>query len=77
MSDITLFTGTDCHLCDLAKQMLEQVGLNNLQLTQVNVKEERQYYHQYGARIPVLRREATGAELGWPFEAQQLKEFLS
>ena len=30
----------------------------------------------YGSRVPVLRREDTGAELDWPFDAPRLRVFL-
>ena len=30
----------------------------------------------YGARVPVLRREDTGAELDWPFDADAVRRFL-
>lgn len=76
MPKLTLFSGTDCHLCELAKTMLSAEFTDNSDLTEINVKTERQYYHQYGARIPVLRNEQSGKELGWPFDESQLKEFL-
>jgi hypothetical protein len=31
---------------------------------------------RYGTRIPVLRRNDTGAELDWPFTRDQLLTFL-
>ena len=76
MSSYILFTGTDCHLCDVAKQLIAPYIEAGLQLSQINVKVERDYFHQYGARIPVLKNDASGAELGWPFDEQTLKEFL-
>ncbi len=77
MVNITLFTGNDCPLCDTAKSMLQTPGLPGYEMAQINVKQERSYYHQYGARIPVLKREDTGAELGWPFDIDALQLFLS
>ena len=77
MPKLTLFSGTDCHLCELAKTMLSAELTDDSHLTEINVKTERQYYHQYGARIPVLRNEQSGEELGWPFDESQLKEFLN
>ena len=34
------------------------------------------WVEQYGLRIPVLRRNDTGAELNWPFDAEQVVTFL-
>lgn len=31
---------------------------------------------RYGERIPVLREAVSGAELGWPFDAAVLLDFL-
>ncbi|WP_232357808.1 glutaredoxin family protein [Paraneptunicella aestuarii] len=75
--DLILFSGSECSLCDLAKDLLEQVAEQcPYSLTTIDVKAERQYYHQYGARIPVVFREDTQSELGWPFDKAQLLEFL-
>lgn len=30
----------------------------------------------YGERVPVLREEPSGRELGWPFDAAALREFI-
>lgn len=77
MSKLILFSGTDCQLCDIAKQLLNEVLPPGTEVTEINVKQERQFYHEYGARIPVLKNQDTGAELGWPFDKLQLQEFLS
>lgn len=75
---LTLFSGAECCLCDDAKQLLR--GLPNygeLQIAVVDVKSDHQLYHLYGARIPVLKRTDSGAELGWPFDVHSLAQFLS
>lgn len=71
MQQLTLFSGTDCHLCDLAKNLL-----SGLSYAEINVKEQREYFHEYGARIPVLKNNTTGKELPWPFDPDQLHLFL-
>ena len=81
MTKYILFTGTDCHLCDVAKQLLkEQFTIGSLtyysQVSEINVKVERDYFHEYGARIPVLKKTSDNTELGWPFDAGNLKEFI-
>ncbi|XOV77942.1 MAG: glutaredoxin family protein [Aestuariibacter sp.] len=72
---LTLYTGTDCHLCDLAKGLLQNIA-NDYRITEINVKQQREYFHEYGARIPVLTKAATGEELPWPFDPDQLSVFL-
>lgn len=77
MLKVTLFSGSDCCLCDDAKALLRALdGQVTYELTIIDVKAERAYYHQYGARIPVFFRPDTQKELGWPFDQSQLLEFL-
>ncbi|GAC14803.1 glutaredoxin family protein [Aliiglaciecola lipolytica] len=71
------YTGKQCHLCELAQALLDQVKSSyDLNVTKVDVKSDTQLFHLYGARIPVLKRMDTQAELGWPFDLTQLQEFL-
>lgn len=76
MTKYILFTGTDCHLCDVAKQLIKEQTQGSLDITEINVKVERDYFHNYGARIPVLKNTQTGNELGWPFDQHTLMEYL-
>lgn len=76
MKSYILFTGTDCHLCNVAKQMLNQQSPPQLDVSEINVKVERDFFHEYGARIPVLKSTDSDAELEWPFDEQSLKEFI-
>ena len=46
-----------------------------VELNIIDVKAQREYYHEYGARIPVLKRHDNQAELGWPFELAELNSF--
>lgn len=42
----------------------------------LDITERPEWVDDYGLRIPVLRRVDTGAELDWPFEAEQIVGFL-
>lgn len=75
--NIILYTGPHCHLCDLAKSLLDQAAQSRqLRVNQINVRSDSELYHLYGARIPVLKREDNQQELGWPFDTVQLEQFL-
>lgn len=74
---LVLFTGPGCHLCEQAEQLCWQVGVAQSQLRKEDVTQRLEWKKAYGLRIPVLLREDSAAELGWPFDAGQLKEFLS
>ena len=73
---LTLFTGPQCHLCDLAVDVINSLDGPTLQVEKVNIRDTTEYYHLYAVRIPVLRREDTQQELGWPFDKQQLETFI-
>jgi predicted DCC family thiol-disulfide oxidoreductase YuxK len=77
MSDkITLMSGTNCHLCDQAKQMLKPLlEEKNIQLSVLNVKQDQALFEQYGLRIPVVILE-DGSEKGWPFTVAQIARML-
>jgi hypothetical protein len=44
--------------------------------TSVDIAEDLTLLERYGVRIPVIK-DATGRELGWPFDTAQLKAFLA
>ncbi|GAC32774.1 glutaredoxin family protein [Paraglaciecola polaris] len=75
-SAILFYSGKECCLCDDAEVIFNHVAPNAL-YTKVDVKTSTELYHLYGARIPVLKRQDSEQELGWPFNEQQLREFLS
>lgn len=75
---LTLYSSQQCHLCDIALGLLsDTIELNSFKLEKVDVKTDPQLFHLYGARIPVLKRHDTNLELAWPFDQQQLVEFLA
>lgn len=74
---LTLYTGPHCELCEHALEIYRKVQPANVKLTQVNIRTSSDLYHLYAVRIPVLKREDTQAELGWPFDAMMLEQFLA
>jgi hypothetical protein len=73
MSEFTLFQRDDCHLCDLALDVLAQARFPDF--TPVWIDEDDVLEARYGARVPVLRR-GDGAELDWPFDADAVRVFV-
>ncbi|MCT7656711.1 glutaredoxin family protein [Oceanimonas sp. NS1] len=70
---LTLFSTDGCHLCEQAWGLLEQTGL--AAATEIkDIIDNDQWLEAYRIRIPVLRR-ADGAELDWPFDADDLIAF--
>lgn len=76
---LTLYTGPQCSLCDLALDIIEQynqLSLREIKLTKVNIRDSHDLYHMYGARIPVLKHNDSQAELAWPFDLDNLVQFV-
>lgn len=74
---LILYSGQECCLCEQAEVLLSEVSLDHLEVTKVDVRSSSDLYHLYGARIPVLFNKENRQELPWPFNKEQLVEFLS
>ncbi|MCB2251034.1 glutaredoxin family protein [Pseudomonas chlororaphis] len=71
-----LFGTLGCHLCELAEAELMPLVEHGLMVELVDIAEDETLLEAYSLRIPVLRRVDNGAELGWPFDAEQVVAFL-
>lgn len=72
-----LFGTLGCHLCEVAEALLMPFVEHGLLVELIDIAEDEVMVERYGLRIPVLRRDDTGAELDWPFDAEQVVAFLS
>lgn len=73
--ELILYTTAGCHLCEQAEAVLRnELGGFNLQL--VDIADSEELVARYGLRIPVLRVGGSDAELGWPFNAFTVADFL-
>jgi len=71
---LSLFQRDDCPLCDQAYEVLAAAGVADFE--PVWIDGDVGLEAGYGARVPVLRREDSGAELDWPFDAAAVQRFL-
>lgn len=71
---LTLFQRDDCHLCDLALDVLAQARVPDFESAFID--GDAALEARYGIRVPVLRCEESGAELDWPFDAAALQAML-
>jgi len=77
MQLITLYTTAGCHLCEQAEDLLRQAAtVGELQWQSVDIMDKSELMDLYGIRIPVLKRQDSGDELGWPFGLEELQNFL-
>lgn len=68
--------GTDgCHLCELAEHLCQQL-LTKKQYRYVDIIDSPELLELYRISIPVLERLTDGKTLNWPFDLQQLQEFI-
>jgi hypothetical protein len=65
-----LFQRDDCHLCDLAMEVLAEARLP--EFDSVFIDDEQALEARYGARVPVLRDGTSGTELDWPFDVSEV-----
>lgn len=69
-----LFQRDDCHLCDLALEVLAAAGAPEFE--SVFVDGDTQLEERYGVRVPVWRDDVGNRELDWPFTDEGLRTFL-
>ena len=71
---LVLFQRDDCHLCDLALEVL--AAAHSPEFESVFIEGDASLEERYGARVPVLRDPAAGRELDWPFDVAGVRRFL-
>ena len=71
---LVLFQRDDCHLCDLALEVL--AAAHSPEFESVFIDGDASLEDRYGARVPVLRAPAAGRELDWPFDVACVRRFL-
>ncbi|WAC63157.1 glutaredoxin family protein [Pseudoxanthomonas sp. SL93] len=71
---LILYQRDDCHLCDLALEVLAQARVP--EFDSVFIDGDDALEARYGVRVPVVRRSDTGMELDWPFDADTVRALL-
>jgi glutaredoxin len=72
---LILYQRDDCHLCDLALEVLASARAPEFE--SVFIDDDAELEERYGMRVPVLRDDGTGRELDWPFDGETLRFFLA
>lgn len=72
---LTLFQRDDCHLCDLALDLLAAARVPDFE--SVFIDGDDALEDRYGSRVPVLRDTQADVELDWPFDLDGLRRFIS
>jgi hypothetical protein len=79
--DLVLFTGTHCHLCVEARNLILPVLPSGVKLKEINIADSPQWQTRYATTIPVLalldNSSVVMEEKGWPFSQGQVKRFIA
>lgn len=72
-----LYTTLGCHLCEQAKTVLwPLLGEFGLRLQLVDIADDDSLVTAYGVRIPVIKLDTVEEDLGWPFDAAAVRNYL-
>lgn len=74
-SRFLLFQRDDCHLCDLALEVLAAARAPAFE--SVFIDDDPGLEQRYGQRVPVWRDATRDLELDWPFTPDTLAAFLT
>ncbi|MCP4411622.1 MAG: glutaredoxin family protein [Gammaproteobacteria bacterium] len=77
MLSITLYSTENCHLCEEALTLCQPyINQGLVRVQSIDIVDDDELYRNYAIRIPVLKREDSGNEMGWPFDDNMLQKFL-
>lgn len=76
LPECQLYGTLGCHLCEVAEALLMPFVEHGLLVELVDIAEDESLVERYSLLIPVLRRCDNGAQLNWPFDAEQVVTFL-
>nr|WP_173495458.1 MULTISPECIES: glutaredoxin family protein [unclassified Marinobacterium] len=70
-------TTEGCHLCDQALPLLVSgIDPSKYEVDLVDIAFDDKLMNQYATRIPVLVDPQSKQSLDWPFDAEQLAQFI-
>ncbi|NRP38965.1 hypothetical protein XMA121_001586 [Marinobacterium sp. xm-a-121] len=77
MKLLELMTTEGCHLCDQALPLLVSgIDPSKYEVDLVDIAFDDKLMNQYATRIPVLVDPQSKQSLDWPFDAEQLAQFI-
>ena len=67
---LIIYSHPDCELCELAADLARVAGVDWIYQ---DIAKDIKLVRRYRNLIPVIRNQATGEELFWPFEEQDIR----
>ena len=78
MQELTLYTKSNCHLCEEAYHLLVNFAYDTpLEIDLVDIIQAHHIELKYMERIPVLARPGAKTELNWPFTIEDIRAYLA
>ncbi len=75
MTELFLITGTDCPLCEEAKDILDSASLEEVTIIEKDIYSTRKIYADFWDKIPVILVEEK--TLFWPFNSEEIRKIVS
>lgn len=75
MVQLNFYTTIGCHLCDDAKQLLEQIK-SPIKINEIEIADDDALIEQYGTLIPVVTIQDTEKALNWPFTLMDIQDLI-
>lgn len=77
IKSLIMYSTSACQLCERAQNLLASMPeLRFVAVDVVDIADDAVLLARYGTSIPVLAL-ASGAELGWPFNADDILQLVS
>ncbi len=77
MKTLNFYTKSNCHLCEDAYQIIENLDVSLIiEKIDIDLPENSRAAALYGERVPVLTTPNQSLELGWPFTAEEILDFI-
>lgn len=76
LKNLILYTTSDCHLCEQAQNLLQQLPAGAFSIESVDIAYDDSLLDHYGLRIPVVQLQGREQDLGWPFDLPALEDYL-
>jgi len=76
--NLIFYTTSGCHLCEHAAHLIFQLSsTKDISVVEIDIATDERLAARYGTRIPVVSRDDTLQELGWPFTFDELERFVA
>jgi arsenate reductase-like glutaredoxin family protein len=73
MSTLQLYGTSDCHLCEQALEMLENIAIHtDIKIEFIDICEHDVYFERYQFTIPVVENTFNKKTCAWPFDEKEL-----